>query len=73
MQKPMLKMAETSNGCMESSHLYNFLNPHIKWEGGVLSLFSPVYNHLKDDSNRNQRIREGDFKRGFQKNINYSA
>lgn len=38
-----------------------------------LSPFSPGYNHLKDDSNRNQRIHEGDFKEGFQININYSA
>lgn len=45
--------------------------------GGVLlSLFFPLfplYNHLKDDSNRNQRIHEGDFKESFQININYSA
>lgn len=35
--------------------------------------FSPGYNHLKDDSNRNQRIHEGDFKESFQININYRA
>lgn len=35
--------------------------------------FFPGYNNLKDDSNRNQRIHEGDFKESFQININYSA
>lgn len=29
--------------------------------------FSPGYNHLKDDSNRNQRIHEGDFKEELSK------
>lgn len=67
MQKPMLKMAGTSNDCMERSHLYNSLN--LKWEGGCssISFFPPGYNHLKDDSNRNQRIHEGDFKEGLSK------
>lgn len=59
-------MAGTSNDCMEA------LISTIR--GGFFYLFfSPSYNHLKDDSNRNQRIHEGDFKEGFQININYSA
>lgn len=76
MQKPTLKMAGTSNDCMKISSL-QFLKSKVGRGGGVLlSLFFPLfplYNHLKDDSNRNQRIHEGDFKEGFQKNINYSA
>lgn len=33
--------------------------------GVFFYLFFPLYNHLKDDSNRNQRIHEGDFKEGL--------
>lgn len=68
MQKPMLKMAGTSNGCMEALISTIPLNPLLKWERGVFFyLFFPLYNHLKDDSNRNQRIHEGDFKEGLSK------
>lgn len=75
MQKPTLKMAGTSNGCMEALISTIPLNPLLNREGGGYSsiFFFPLYNHLKDDSNRNQRIHEGDFKEGFQKNINYRA
>lgn len=72
MQKPTLKMAGTSNGCMEALNS-TLLNREGGGGGVPLSFFFPLYNHLKDDSNRNQRIHEGDFKESFQKNINYSA
>lgn len=49
-----------------------FLKSTYKVERGVFFyffFFFAIYNHLKkDDSNTNQRIHEGDFKEGFQKN-----
>lgn len=67
MQKPMLKMAGTSNDGMEALISTIPLNPLLNREGGgvFFYLFFPLYNHLKDDSNRNQRIPEGDFKEGL--------